>query len=243
MSRRTRLEERPVSSRKLLRGDALTEYLSFEGLKVVPIPFSNLSHRRAVFSADHSLVVLGIVAPATDATDLLRRLRTESDACVLLLIAGGEELDGIIRSEDTADICSPTSFSSPELVARLGAFVRGLQTALALERRGPERIVVDDLEMDTGDRSVRLNGTDVELTTLEFNILEVLVRTAGHVVTREQVSRFVFGRRFSAFDRSIDIHISKLRRKLGPSSSGKERIKSVRGVGYLYAASVRTQEI
>jgi two-component system response regulator CpxR len=96
--------------------------------------------------------------------------------------------------------------------------------------------------MDTGDRSLRLNGTDVELTALEFNVLEVLVRTAGHVVTREQVTRLVFGRKFLAFDRSIDIHISKLRRKLGPSPSGKERIKSVRNVGYLYTASARTQE-
>ena len=223
-------------------GDMLAEHISSEGLKVVPLPVGGLNHTKAV-SADHSLVVLGIVLPASDATDLLRRLQTESDAGILLLVAGGEELHGIIRSEATADVCSPTSFSSPELVTRLGAFVRGLQTALALERRGPERIIVGDLEMDTGDRSLRLNGTDVELTALEFNVLEVLIRTAGHVVTRKQVARFVFGRRFSVFDRSIDIHISKLRRKLGPSLSGKERIKSVRGVGYLYAASARTQEI
>jgi DNA-binding response OmpR family regulator len=222
--------------------DVLADHLSSEGLQIVPVPVGGLSHRRAV-SADHSLVVLGIVPPATDATDLLRRLQTESHAGILLVIAGGEELDGIIRSEVAADHCSPTSFSSPELVTSLGALVRGLQSALALEKRGPERIVVDDLEMDTGDRSVRLNGTDVELTALEFNILGVLVRTAGQAVTREQVSRFVFGRKFSAFDRSIDIHISKLRRKLGPSLSGKERIKSVRSVGYLYAASARTQEI
>jgi two-component system response regulator CpxR len=99
----------------------------------------------------------------------------------------------------------------------------------------PPVLVVEDLEMDLGARLVRRAETKVELTGAEFAILETLVRSAGSVVTRDQLSREALGRRASAFDRSLDVHLSNLRRKLGPLATGGERIKTIRGVGYLYS--------
>ena len=99
-------------------------------------------------------------------------------------------------------------------------------------------MVLGDVEMDKGTRTVRRAGSDVELTALEFDLLELLLRMAGQVVTRERVATAILGRNFSPFDRSIDVHVSKLRRKLGPQESGQERIKSIRSVGYIYTAQM-----
>ena len=100
-----------------------------------------------------------------------------------------------------------------------------------------ERIVVDDIAMDKGTRAVRQSGKELDLTTIEFNLLEEFLRAAGRVISREDLVRIVLGREFSPFDRSIDTHVSNLRKKLGATPEGVERIKGVRGVGYLYALS------
>jgi two-component system response regulator CpxR len=96
---------------------------------------------------------------------------------------------------------------------------------------------LDDLELNTGNRCLKKAGKEVELTALEFNLLELLLRTAGRVVTREQVAKLVLGRQFSASDRSIDVHVSKLRRKLGQRIPGEDRIKAIRSVGYIYTVA------
>jgi two-component system, OmpR family, response regulator CpxR len=216
----------------------LAEYLQSEGLQVETIHNGEDGLKRAL-SEEHSLILLDIMLPKINGIELLRRPRTESNARVLLLTARGEEVDRIIGLEVGADDYVPKPFSARELLARIRAILRRPETGPAATSRVPSRMVLGDVEMDKGTRTVRRAGSDVELTALEFNLLELLLRMAGQVVTRERVAKAILGRQFSPFDRSIDVHVSKLRRKLGPQASGQERIKSIRSVGYIYTAQMK----
>jgi len=218
----------------------LAEYLQSEGLHVETVHNGEQGLKRAT-SGEHSLIVLDIMLPRINGIELLRRLRTESNVRVLLLTARGEEVDRIIGLEVGADDYVPKPFSARELLARIRAILRRPETGPTANSRAPSRIVLGDIEMDKGAHTVRRAGFDVELTALEFSLLELLLRTAGNVVTRELVATTVLGRQFSPFDRSIDVHVSKLRRKLGPQSSGEERIKSIRSVGYIYTAPAQME--
>jgi two-component system, OmpR family, response regulator CpxR len=219
----------------------LAEYLQSEGLQVETVHNGEGGLKRAL-SGEHSLILLDIMLPKINGIELLRRLRTESNARVLLLTARGEELDRIIGLEVGADDYVSKPFSARELLARIRAILRRPETGPAAKPRGPLRLVLGDVEMDKGARTVTRAGSDVELTALEFNLLELLLSSAGQVITRERVATTILGRRFSALDRSIDVHVSKLRRKLGPQPSGQERIKSIRSVGYLYTALAQMEK-
>ena len=220
--------------------DMLAQYLQPEGFQIESVHNGEQGLERALLG-DHSLIVLDVMLPKINGIELLRRLRTESDARVLFLTARGDEVDRIIGLEAGADDYVSKPFSTRELLARIRAILR--RSAMLSEARlRQERIVIGDVEMDTATRSVKRRGCDVDLTALEFNILELLLRTAGRVVPREQVASIVLGRRLSPSDRSIDVHVSKLRRKLGTQASGEERIKSVRSVGYMYAASGKVEK-
>ena len=219
----------------------LAEYLQSEGLQVETVHNGEHGLKRAL-SGGHSLILLDIMLPKINGIEVLRRLRTESNARVLLLTARGEEVDRIIGLEVGADDYVPKPFSARELLARIRAILRRPATGPAANSRGSSLVVLGDVEMDKGTRSVRRAGSDVELTALEFNLLELLLRMAGQVVTRERVAAAIMGRQFSPFDRSIDVHVSKLRRKLGPQASGQERIKSIRSVGYIYTAQSGMEE-
>lgn len=214
----------------------LAEYLQSQGLKVETVHNGEEGLRRAL-SGEHSLIVLDIMLPGIQGIEVLRRLRTESNARVLLLTARGEEVDRVVGLEVGADDYVAKPFSPRELLARIRAILRRPEASPGVRQRVPERIVVGDLEMNTRNHTVRRVNEEIELTALEFNLLELLLRSAGHVVTRDQVAKEILGRQFSGFDRSVDVHVSKLRRKLGPLPSGAERIKSIRSVGYIYAES------
>jgi two-component system response regulator CpxR len=209
----------------------LDEYLRSEGFAVETVHNGEDGLSRAL-SGEHSVIVLDVMLPGMNGIEVLRRLRSESDARVLMLTARGEEVDKIVGFEVGADDYVPKPFSPRELMVRIRAILR---------RPGsngkPVRIVLDDLELNTGNRSLKKAGKEVELTALEFNLLELLLRTAGRVVTREQVAKLVLGRQLSVSDRSIDVHVSKLRRKLGERIPGEDRIKAIRSVGYIYTVA------
>jgi two-component system response regulator CpxR len=206
----------------------LSEYLRSEGLAVETVHNGECGLTRAL-SGEHSVIVLDVMLPGMNGIEILRRLRGESDTRVLMLTARGDEVDKIVGFELGADDYVPKPFSPRELLARIRAVLRRPSTNFK-----PERIVLDDLELNTGNRSLKKAGEEVELTALQFNLLELLLRTAGRVVTREQVAKLVLGRRFSPSDRSMDVHISTLRRKLGERKPGEDRIKSIRSIGYVY---------
>ncbi len=214
----------------------LTDYLTPEGLKVEAVHDGEQGADRAL-SGDHALVVLDVMLPGISGFDVLRRIRAGSTVPVLMLTARGDDVDRIVGLEMGADDYLPKPFNPRELVARIRAIQRRVEPRLKRETgpgKAAERVVVGDVQLDPRARMVLQRGHTVALTSVEFALLEVLLRAAGQVVTREDLAMDVLGRRLSPYDRSIDVHISSLRRKLGHLVGEMERIKTVRGTGYLY---------
>lgn len=211
----------------------VTEYLQPEGFQVEAVGDGVRGLERAL-SGEHLLVILDVMLPGLNGLDVLRRLRATSRTPVLLLTARGEDVDRIIGLEIGADDYLPKPFNPRELLARIRAVLRRTQGIQAGEPV-PAIIRVGDIELDPATRSVMQNGKALDLTSVEFNLLQVLLSEAGRVVTRERLVDAVLGRKFSPFDRSIDMHVSKVRKKLGDSDSTTDHIKTVRGVGYIFA--------
>jgi two-component system response regulator CpxR len=189
-------------------------------------------------TGNYSLILLDVALPGFGGFEMLRRLRTRSQTPVLVVTARGAAVDRIQGLELGADDCLPKPCNPLELVARIHAILRRVQPAAAPAPRGPAsaaRISVGDLELDQGARLVRRKGELVRTTSAEFDLLALLARSAGAIVSREELSLGVNGRRLGPLDRSIDTHVCNLRKKLGPGADGLERIRSVRGVGYFLA--------
>jgi two-component system, OmpR family, response regulator CpxR len=211
----------------------VSEYLRPEGFQVETVHDGKTGLTRAL-SGDHLLAVLDVMLPGMNGFDVLRRIRDGSRMPVLLLTARGEDVDRIVGLEIGADDYLPKPFNPRELVARIRAILR--RTRAKGEAPLPDVIKVGDVELDPATRTVLQRGKAVDLTSVEFSLLQVLLREAGRVVTREALVDEVLGRKFSPFDRSIDMHVSKVRKKLGDSESG-EHIKTIRGAGYIFAQS------
>jgi two-component system, OmpR family, response regulator CpxR len=187
-------------------------------------------------SGRFDVVVLDVMLPAMSGTQVLQRIRMASRVGVIMLTARGEEVDRILGLEYGADDYIAKPFNPRELVARIRAVLRRLRPCDAQDGFWiPEHLSIGDLLLDRGSRTCRLDGILVDLTTTEFDLLMTLAKSSGRVVSRKDLVRTVLDRDFSPFDRSIDVHISNLRRKLGVLPEGTERIRSVRNVGYLYA--------
>lgn len=212
--------------------ELVTEYLEPDGYAVEAASDPATGLERAMSGA-HALVVLDVMMPQLNGLDLLRRLRAASTLPVLMLTARGRDVDRIIGLELGADDYLPKPFNPHELVARIRAILRRARPPA--DSPPGERLSVGDVEVDIRARTARSGGALLDLTTVEFDLLTALLRSAGSVMTREELSLQVLGREFNPQDRSIDTHVSNLRRKLGPYRQGVERIKSVRGAGYLYA--------
>ena len=215
--------------------ELLIEYLGSAGFAADAVGVVDEGIRRAL-SGDYAAVVLDVMLPGTDGFEVLRRIRAHSALPVLMLTARGEEVDRIVGLEIGADDYLPKPFNTRELVARLRAILRRAHSEVHDASPGREpTILVGDLRLNLGARTVECAGTPIDLTSTEFQLLHALMRSAGHVVTREELSRTVFGRPLFPEDRSIDVHISNVRRKLGHSAGRTDRIKTLRGTGYIYA--------
>jgi two-component system response regulator CpxR len=187
----------------------------------------------------YAIVIVDVMLPDQLGFDVLRRLRAQGAVPVLMLTARGEDLDRILGLELGADDYLPKPFNPRELAARLRAILR--RTRRPPDASAPIRppLRVGDVELNPGARTVRRGDRAIDLTTVEFDLLDTLLFAAGQVMPRDVLVKRVLGREFSPFDRSIDVHIANLRRKLGPlPPDGGERIKGVRGVGYLYVAPI-----
>ncbi len=210
--------------------ELVAEYLGAEGFDVEAVHDGEAGLRSAQ-RGDYSLVLLDVMLPGDNGFEILRRLRRGSQLPVVMLTAKGDDIDRIVGLEIGADDYLAKPFNPRELVARIRAVLRRSESALAST---PERIEVGDVEVDTGARTVTRGDEEIRLTAVEFDVLERLLRAAGTVVSREDLMRDVLGREYSSIDRSIDMHVSNIRRKLGAEVDGLERIKTVRGVGYIY---------
>jgi len=208
--------------------ELLREYLGQEGFEV-----------RLAFDGEQALaesrrpgldaMVLDIMMPRMNGIDVLRNLRKESELPVIMLTARGDDLDRIIGLELGADDYLAKPANPRELLARIRAILRRSNThstAAVLE--------VEDLVLNQSRRELRLDGELKELTSTEFSILQLLLQRSGDVVDKKDLYLAALGREPVAYDRSIDMHVSNLRRKLGPAKDGSERIETIRGFGYQY---------
>jgi two-component system response regulator CpxR len=210
----------------------VARFLSAEGFRVETVRTSTQGVERAR-SGEHELIVLDVMLPGMDGFEILRRLRTELRTPVLMLTARGDDLDRILGLEIGADDYLPKPFNPRELAARIRAILRRANASASAPNSAP--LVVADLELNPNSRVARIRGEVLNLTTIEFDLLDKFMKSVGRVIGREELVKEVLGREFSPFDRSIDTHVCNLRKKIGPYSNGTERIKNVRGVGYLFA--------
>lgn len=202
----------------------LIEYLGKNGFRVKPVHRGDTG-LKAALQRPWSLILLDVMLPGLDGFEVLKRVRAESSVNILLLTARGEDVDRIIGLEFGADDYLPKPFNPRELLARMRAILRR-NSGTATQDSGV--LHVQDLELDLAAREVLQNGVRLDLTDVEFGLLEVLMRSPGKVVNRDELSEAVLGRKFDPFDRSLDMHVSRLRRKLAQ----EEQVKTVRGVGY-----------
>ena len=212
----------------------LSELLSHEGFEVETQATGAGAADRAV-SGSYDLVVLDVMLPAQTGFGILKDIRHRPALPVILLTARGDDVDRIVGLEIGADDYVPKPFNTRELTARIRAVLRRADGRAGDTAAAERRVLrVDDVLFDRAARRVERGGTVVELTGVEFDLLGTLLDAAGDTVSRERLAESVLGRRYDPFDRSIDMHVSNLRRKLGPTAAGDERIRSVRGVGYVY---------
>lgn len=212
--------------------EMLIEYLSPEGF-VVDSAHTGEDGLRWALSESFHLVILDVMLPRMNGFEVLRNLRSQSKCPVIMLTARGQEVDRIVGLEIGSDDYLAKPFSARELLARIHAILRRSRPAEV----DTELVTVGDVVLDRRSRMVRRAGEVIDLTSAEFDTLEVLLRSAGQVVPREELFDKVLHREYSVFDRSIDNHVSSLRKKLGPRLGDTERIKAVRNSGYLYAYS------
>ncbi len=208
--------------------ELLAEYLGQEGFAV------RLAHdgqqalkesRRPGLDA----MVLDIMMPKLNGIEVLAQLRRQSDLPVLMLTARGDDLDRIVGLELGADDYLPKPANPRELVARIRAVLRRSHTHSMVAV-----LEIDELIMNPADRTVQLGGQLLDLTSTEFSILQLLLQRCGQVVDKRDLYLAALGREAVAYDRSIDMHVSNLRRKLGARADGSTRIETIRGIGYQY---------
>lgn len=216
----------------------LADYLAPGGF-VVEAAHSGDEGLSLALANEYALVILDVMLPQLNGLEVLRRLRAHSQCPVIMLTARGQEVDRIVGLEVGADDYIAKPFSARELLARMHAVLRRSR-APSSPSRPDDLLAVGDVIMDVRARTVRRAGQLVDLTSLEFDVLKVLLSHAGEVVSREHLFRTALQRDYSVFDRSIDNHISSLRKKLGAIVEGTERIKSVRNAGYVYSRTART---
>jgi DNA-binding response OmpR family regulator len=217
--------------RKLCR--LIREYLEPMGYQVITA-HTGPEGLEAAAAGNFHAVILDVMLPGLDGFEVLKGIRRKSNVPVLMLTARGEEPDRIVGLEIGADDYLPKTFSPRELLARLRAVTRrSTLTAAGAEPADATELVVGPIRVNTGSRTALLKDAPLDLTPVEFDLLASLVRSRGRVKSREQLLDEIRDRNYDVFDRSIDVHISALRKKLGDDPKSPRFIKTVRAAGYM----------
>ncbi len=211
----------------------LKEYLGKNGFHVKTLHRGDTG-LAAAQEATWALILLDVMLPGMDGFEVLKRIRAHSSVNILLLTARGADVDRISGLESGADDYLPKPFNPRELLARIRAILRRNSGAHPEES---DALQVQDLELDPAARLVLLKGRKVDLTDVEFGLLEALMRSPGKVVNRDDLSERVLGRKFDPLDRSLDMHVSRLRRKLVHDGAPEDQVKTIRGIGYQLAVN------
>ena len=216
--------------------EMLVDYLATEGFEVTRASDGGQALDKVV-SDSPELVVLDIMMPKLNGIEVLKAIRKDSPVPVIMLTARGDDLDRILGLELGADDYLPKPCNPRELVARIRAILRRTEaTSPGSVNRG---LSISDLELIEDTRQVKVHGPEetreASLTQTEFDILQLLLSRPGQVVKKSDLSHKILGKPLGQWDRSIDVHISNLRKKLGPDDQGRERIRTIRGSGYLFS--------
>lgn len=218
--------------------ELLVDYLTQEGLDCHAVG-DGPSGLEQVLTGLFSFVILDVMLPGLSGFEVLQKIRHSSHVPVIMLTARVEDVDRIVGLEMGADDYMAKPFNPRELVARIRAVTRRHHSSpTQREQVNKEKcLTFSDITIDIGTRTVTQNGKNIALTSVEFSMLQELLNNVGEVVHRDDLSMKVLGRKLEEFDRSIDVHISSLRKKLGHQVNGIERIKNVRRVGYQYSSA------
>ena len=208
--------------------ELLAEYLGSEGFRVTTLHDGNSAVERLKREPHWDAIILDVMMPGMNGFDVLKSIRPHNSTPVLMLTARGEDTDTVLGLELGADDYVAKPVSPRVLVARLRALLRRGQS----EQNNV--LKVGDVELDEQARQLSVDGEPVKLTGAEFNLLTLLLKQAGHVVSRETLAAEGLGRALTAYDRRIETHMAQIRRKLGNFSDGSPRIQTVRGAGYQY---------
>lgn len=234
---RPRAYSRGMTDTKILLADddeeltaLLSDFLEREGFGV-EVANDGFSALRRAGEGGYDAMILDVMLPGRSGIDVLRDLRRESQLPVLMLTALGEDIDRILGLELGADDYVPKPCNPREIAARLRAILRRTRGEA---EKGLTDIELGPVKLGAAARSVHVRGEPIALTGTEFNILAILMREGGHVVSKDVLAQSVLGRTLRPFDRSIDVHISKLRRKLGPAADGDSLIHTIQRGGYLF---------
>jgi len=206
----------------------LTEYLEREGFTVTAVHDGEAAARLAL-SGSYQIVVLDVMMPKQDGIEALRQIRQTSRVPVVMLTARGDDVDRIVGLELGADDYVPKPCTPRELVARLRAILRRAQGGANVGGASAGPLEIGALKLWPEKRRAEWHSRELVLTSIEFNVLEVLMKNAGRVVSKHEISEQALGRPLARFDRSIDVHLSAIRQKLG---DGARLIRTVRGLGY-----------
>ena len=214
----------------IVLAELLTEYLQGEGFEITLV--HNGEDALAASKSPKDMIILDIMMPKMDGLEVLKSIRqTDTDTPVIMLTARGDDIDRILGLELGADDYMPKPCNPRELLARVKAILRRASQSDKPSSSQSDQLTVGDLEMNVHNRQAKLLGQVLVLTQTEFDILQLLMQSADELITKQKISEDILGRKLGAYDRSIDVHISNLRRKLTPSEMLS--IQTVRGSGYL----------
>lgn len=211
--------------------DLLVQYLEPEGFNVICVHDGENAVKKAL-NQPFDAIILDVMLPRINGFEVLKAIREHLETPVLMLTARGDDIDRIVGLEIGADDYLPKPCNPRELVARLRAILRRTQ------KLPVSRPIIDHqgINVDCSKRMATQEGIPMDLTNAEFNILEMLIKSPGQAFSKEELTEYALGRKYTAYDRSIDVHISNLRNKLGDNQQGEPLVKTVRGFGYMFNA-------
>ena len=212
--------------------ELLSEYLTAQGFEIQSVHDGEQGLKLAQEN-DYALILLDVMLPTLDGFEVLKQLRQTKLTPVIMLTAKGEDFDRIFGLELGADDYIPKPFNHRELLARVKAITRRIEHINSLNVATTSKLFVNGITVNLAAREASIDGSTLTLTGTEYEILTLLCKNAGEVVSKEQISEEVLGRRLASFDRSIDMHVSNIRKKIAEHIPG-ERIKTMRGTGYVF---------
>ena len=213
-------------------GELLKEYLSMEGFELTAVHDGESGLQQAL-SGDYSLVLLDVMLPKKNGFEVLRELRQKSSIPVIMLTARGESVDRVLGREHGADDYIPKPYHHHELMARIKALFRRIEMSAEEPESTSNELKVGELELNPATRTATRSGEELPLTGAEFGVLQCLMENVGDLVDKDSLSMAALGRQLMAYDRSIDMHVSNLRKKLGKRDDDSDWIKTVRSRGYM----------